>query len=500
MRLSYNEMAACLGLEGLAVDVTAVCAVSDNREAVPNALFVCVSGSRVDGHDFAHAAVAQGASIVLASRPLPDLNAPVLLVPDTIKALGRIAAHERAKTKAKVVAVTGTAGKTTVKEVLAAVLSAHGKTARNAMNRNSQIGMPCALLSTDGDEMFWVLEAGISQEGDMDELGEVLKPDLALILNVGSGHTEGLGKQGVARQKSRLLAHIAPEGVGLVSADYPDLVREARAVCPDAIFFSALGRAVTYRGAYAGPVVAGTENSSVFSDTPNASTTDTETARRGLYRLCLSTIFCDATTPFRGDYGTENSIAVAAAAHLLGLSTEEICAGFAQAHLPPQRFSRARYGAWECIDDTYNANPLSMRRMLDAAADEAAGRLFVAVLGMMGELGGLAASEHEALGLHLADVKPTAVIWKGEHANDVRAGLARGGYSNAFEEAADVPAFLAAWDELERTVFTDKNVPGVVLFKGSRSNRLEDFLAALRDKLNESGAVTVAQGERTHVL
>ena len=136
---------------------------------------------------------------------------------------------------------------------------------------------------------------------------------------------------------------------------------------------------------------------------------------------------CDAVTPFQGAYGAENSIAVAAAAHLLGLSPAEIAEGLGRAQLPPQRFNRERVGAWEIIDDTYNANPLSMRRMLETAAGQARGRAFVPVLGEMGELGAVAEAMHEELGRLLADLGPTAVFWKGGHADEVRAGLARGG-------------------------------------------------------------------------
>lgn len=142
----------------------------------------------------------------------------------------------------------------------------------------------------------------------MDELAPVLRPDLAVILNVGVGHTEGLGKKGVAWHKARLLAHSAPGGLGLVSADYPDLVREARASGAELRYFSAAGKAVAYRAAYAGP----------------ASEHEGAGAARGLYRLWLNGETCEVLAPFRGEYGTENSIAAAAAAHLLGLSAEEI--------------------------------------------------------------------------------------------------------------------------------------------------------------------------------
>ena len=476
MRLTYNEIAAHLGLSALEGDIVLTVAVTDSREAAPGALFVCIPGSRVDGHEFVSAAVALGASAVLASKPLPLAGVPVLLVEDTVKALGKIAALWRDKTRAKVVGVTGTAGKTTLKEVLAQVLAVRGKTAKNALNNNNQIGMPRAMLATDGDEDFWVMEAGISHEGDMEELSSVLRPDLGVILNVGAGHTEGLGKKGVAWHKSRLLTNLAPGGIGLVCADYPDLVRDARATGAELHFFSATGRAVEYRASYAGPAPAtpAAESAAPAATTPTAA--DAPDDRRGLYHLWLDGARCVLTAPFRGEYGAENVVAVAAVAHQLGLSKAEIAQGLAQSNLPVQRFNQTRLGQWLLIDDTYNANPLSMRRMLDAAAERAAGRLFVPVLGEMLELGSQAAEEHEALGRHLADLKPAAIFWKGGHGEDIRAGLTRGGYTGPWFEVYDAAAFASEWAQLAQGAFAGNKTGGVMLFKGSRGNRLERLL------------------------
>lgn len=472
MRLTYNDIAAHLGLSALESDLALTVAVTDSREAAPGALFVCIPGSRVDGHDFVPAAVALGASAVLASKPLPDAGVPVLLVEDTVGALGSIAALWRDKTRAKVVGVTGTAGKTTLKEVLAQVLAVRGKTAKNALNNNNQIGMPRAMLATDGDEDFWVMEAGISHEGDMEELSAVLRPDIGVILNVGAGHTEGLGKKGVAWHKSRLLTNLAPGGIGLVCADYPDLVRDARATGAQLHFFSATGRAVEYRASYAGPAPAAADSAApVAADAPDD--------RRGLYHLWLDGTRCVVTAPFRGEYGAENVIAVAAVAHQLGLSNAEIAQGLTQSSLPVQRFNQTRVGQWLLIDDTYNANPLSMRRMLDAAAERAAGRLFVPVLGEMLELGSQAAEEHEALGRHLADLKPSAIFWKGGHGEDIRAGLTRGGYTGPWFEVYDAAAFASEWAQLATGAFAAHKTGGVALFKGSRGNRLECLLQTL---------------------
>lgn len=472
--MTIAETAAALGLSAAACarregDILTR-AVTDSREAGPGALFVCVPGARVDGHDFAASAVERGALAVLASRELPEVSAlgvPVFVVEDTVKALGKLAARWRDKTSAKVVCVTGTAGKTTLKETLAAILAGHGKTARTPLNHNNQIGMPCAVLDTDGDEAFWVMEAGISHEGDMDDLGAILRPDLAVILNVGPCHTEGLGERGVAWNKAHLLAWLAPGGVGLVNADYADLVAEAVATGVEPVFFSAGGAQVPYRA-------------SADKQAP------------GRVRLELDGEEFVAETPFRASFGAETAAAAGASAKLLGLGADEIRRGLAGAPLPPQRCARKSLGPWQVIDDTYNANPLSMRRMLETAQAEAAGASLplIVVLGEMGELGEGAARHHEELGRLLGRLRPHAIFWKGGHAEDVRAGLAAGQPDalTSWRAVSGPEDFVAAW---EATTALGKG--GVVLFKGSRSNRLEDLLAALETRLAD-------QGEKERVL
>lgn len=475
MRLTVNEASACLGLPQSVEpweNTVLTSVVTDSRAAGPGSLFVCVSGCRVDGHDFAAVAVGQGAGAVLASCPLPHVAVPVFVVPDTVRALGCLAAQWRDKTRARVVGVTGTAGKTTVKEVLAHVLSLAGKTARTAMNHNNQIGMPRALLNTDGDEDFWVMEAGISQEGDMDDLGQVLRPDLALVLNAGAGHTEGLGEKGVAWHKARLLSYLAKGGKGLVCADYPDLAREAKATGADVRFFSVTDRNADFCATYCGAA------------TPPEGVDASAAESYGKFQLWLEGSELEVIAPFRGEYGAENVIAVAAAAHMLGIDASVIAQGLANAHMPAQRFNQVQSGSWLLIDDTYNANPLSMRRMLEAAAEQANSRPFVAVLGAMLELGPQAELEHEALGQRLATLKPAAIIWKGPHAADVRKGLTRAGYTGPWHPVADADDFKNVWNTLQQGSLGAKARAdgGVVLFKGSRSNKLETLMAALTDR------------------
>ena len=462
MRLSFEDIVRAVGgsvIEGASAPSEPLAGVgTDSRAVTPGSLFVCIPGETFDGHDFAGKAAEAGAAALLVSRNPFDGTPPIplVLVDDTVAALGRLARfwRKRLGPDTRVVGLTGTAGKTTVKELLAQVLSRRGKTAKTRMNLNNQIGLPLSMLAADGDEAFWVMEAGISRPNDMDELGSILEPDFGLILNVGPGHAAGLGDRGAAHYKSKLLSYLAPGGTAIVSADYPDLVREARAVRQDLVFFSTTGRQVDYRAAYVVP--AGEDN--------------------GLFRLWLDGVSVDVEAPFRGAFGAENVIAVAAAAHRLGLGAEDIAAGFAGATLPKQRFACSKAGGWLVIDDSYNANPLSFARMLDAAAEMAGDRSdrpLVCVLGEMGELGALSEYDHRALGRRVAGVKPRLVCWKGGHGDAFEAGLKAERYNGVFcpvKTPEDMLKSLAACDL--------GGADGVILFKGSRSNKLETLVNA----------------------
>ena len=158
---------------------------------------------------------------------------------------------------------------------------------------------------------------------------------------------------------------------------------------------------------------------------------------------------------------------------MLGLTAAEIVRGFAAATLPPQRFMRRQCGAWTLIDDSYNANPLSMRRMLEAASETAGGRNFVAVLGEMLELGDLAEKEHETLGRELAELRPAAVFWKGGQFEAVRNGLERGKYTGCTAQVSDEASLRAALEQCGCSPAQG----GLVLFKGSRGNHLETLAA-----------------------
>ncbi len=423
--------------------------VTDSRLVEPGDLFICLAGEHFDGHAFAADAAAKGALAVVAERPVSGVNAPVLMTHGTIEALGRLAAFHRSRTMARVVGVTGTAGKTTVKELLAGILSRRGRTHKNYLNLNNLIGLPMSILEADGDEDFWVLETGISVPGEMEKLAGILRPDLGIIVNIGPAHLEGLGDlAGVAREKARLLEHVLPGGRRVVSFDYPELRAAAGS---SAIGFSC-GDApdARYRGKFLGPA----------------------NGLDGRYLLNLQGEEVEVTLPWQGRFALESALAAAAAAHVLGLSPADIALGLESARPSRQRFQCHKTGNLLLIDDSYNANPLSMAVSLDSARELARGRPLALLLGEMRELGASAASAHEDLGRRVAESGARGLFWVGGHGDDVGRGLVLAGFAGRFQRVETVTGFLMAWREME--------LPDpVLLVKGSRANKLETYVGAL---------------------
>ncbi len=457
MNLLLRDISLCLtgaDLPGPLGDRSIAAVRTDSREVKPGDLFFCLKGERFDAHDFAVQVSEAGAAAIVAERELPGVSCPVLLVQDTLVALGALARFWRGLTRAQVVAVTGTAGKTTVKELIAQTL-AHPQggglsVARNHKNFNNQVGLPLSMLAASGAERAWVMEAGISRPHDMAELGGIVAPDLALVLNIGPAHLEGLGDlSGVAKAKAALLSFVRPGGVALCSLDYPELWAAAKAVRPGVIGFSAQDSGAKYFARFVEALPGG----------------------RGLYEISARGETFAAELPACGAHFAENAAAVAAACTELGLTPTQIAGGLKHAVLPDQRFCCVDAGGWRVVDDTYNANPLSMRRSMEAARLMAANGRLVLVLGDMKELGPGAAGAHEELGALLPGLKPAAVFFAGEHAGAVAKGA---GAAVAVAEVSDPAEVLAALAALPKN-----GQPGTILVKGSRSCRMERYAKVL---------------------
>lgn len=459
--MKLSEAAACLGASQPAQNPELTGASIDSRKTRPGDLFICLHGERVDGHDFAGKAIEAGAAAILAQKELPGISAPVLLVENTEKALGDLARFWRQRTKAEVVCVTGTAGKTTLKDALASILGKAGSMTCANGNQNNQIGLPLTILSGNEDDDFWIIEAGISHAGDMEYLGDIARPDLALILNTGIGHAAGLAERGTAWHKTRLLNYLAKDGRALINADYPDLLAETRKLAIPFETFGANSSECDFR----------------LLDFDN-----------GDCAVNLKGEIAKFKTPFKTCFGGETALAATACAITLGVSPEKIQQGFDDAVMPEHRYRKFATDGYLIIDDVYNANPLSMGRALASARAESPDAPLILALGEMGELGDAAKSAHRELGREIAAAKPALLFWHGDYLDEVKAGIA--------EKLAPESAPHIARTESPRAIadfWRERGFPtgATILFKGSRANRLEDALAAFLKAIKAGEAADV---------
>lgn len=447
MNMTLSEIAQAMGTCCDVHDETEFLQVCiDSRSVQPGDLFVCIVGQKLDGHQFVSQAVAAGATAVVASTPL-DTSVPVLMVRDTTLALGQLARAWRERTRATVIGVTGSAGKTTIKEMLAQVLAGAGRTSKNFRNLNNQIGLPLSVLDMAVDDAYWVLELGISHVGDMDKLGHILAPDAVVITNVGACHLEGLGSlDGVASEKCVLLQHLRAHGLACINADYPLLMAESARYRVRRTFYSGTGGAAPY---------------SCLGQTVHGETVRFELRMpSGLRSFEVSTSV----------HVPENMAAVVALCVELGVSPEVIEQGLLRYMPVPQRFVRSQIGAWTFIDDTYNANPVSMASSIQEAERIAAERPLVLVLGDMLELGPQSRDAHRELGQLIANTACTHCFFCGQHAEDVRSGLH--GFLGAFYSVRSA-------EEVARALADLRSEEGVMLFKGSRGCKMEHYYTFL---------------------
>ena len=361
---------------------------SDSRQIASGDLFIPLVGARFDGHDYIDTALSAGATGCLCSR-VPEALLPgkfYIQVQDTTLALGALAAWYRSLYDIPVVQVTGSAGKTTTKEMIASVLSQRYNTLRTEGNFNNDIGAPLTLLRLMPEHQAAVIETGMNHFGEIRYLGEMVRPDIAVITNVGDAHIENLGntRQGILRAKCEIFENLTPEGIAVLNGD-DELLNTV--TLPQTILRCGVGDGCDVRV-------------TDIDDRGLEGVACTVTIEGEHYRL---------TTSAPGRYMIYPMAMAAAIGRRLGLTREEIAAGVAAYTTVGSRMHLIRLpGERLVIDDCYNANPQSMAeglRML--AASPAQHR--VAVLGDMGELGQLTAQAHRDMGALTRRLGLTAV-------------------------------------------------------------------------------------------
>ncbi|MEU8823805.1 UDP-N-acetylmuramoyl-tripeptide--D-alanyl-D-alanine ligase [Streptomyces sp. NPDC048636] len=436
--------------------------VIDSREVRSGSLFAALAGERVDGHDFARGAVEAGAVAVLATRPVstPDAPVPTIVVPDVIAALGALARAVVRRLGTSVVALTGSAGKTSTKDLIAQLLQRHGPTVWTPGSLNNEIGLPLTALTADETTQHLVLEMGARGKGHIRYLTDLTPPRIGLVLNVGTAHIgEFGGREAIAEAKGELVEALPSAedgGVAVLNADDP-LVRAmaSRTTARTVLFGEREGadvRAANVRLADGG---------------------------RPAFTLHTPTGCSEVTMRLYGEHHVSNALAAAAVAHELGMSVDEIAVALSEAG----QLSRWRMEVTErsdgvtVVNDAYNANPESMRaalRALVAMGAATPGRRTWAVLGRMAELGEESLAEHDAVGRLAVRLNVSKLVAVG---GQEAAWLDMGAKNEGSwgEESVHVSDVRAAVDLLRGELR-----PGdVVLVKASRSVGLEKLAQAL---------------------
>ncbi len=443
--LSVHEIAAIVGgtVEGAGATTVTAPAVLDSRQAEPGGLFVAFAGEHVDGHNYASEASAAGAVAVLGSRPT---SLPTVVVEDAEVALQTLATHVvgRLRDELTVIGVTGSQGKTSTKDLLAAVLSSVASTIATIGSLNNELGVPLTMLRVGSATRFLVLEMGARHIGDIAKLTDLVAPDIAVVLNAGQAHLGKFGsREAIVRAKGELVQGLAPGGTSILNAD-DDAVAAMRSLTD--------GPVLTFgRAAHA-----------------DVRVLDLTTDRFGRPSFTLQT--CDGSTSVAlhlvGVHQALNAAAAVATGLAAGISLDVAAAALSAASLSKWRMElRELATGATLLNDSYNANPESTRAALDALAAIEGGRR-IAVLGEMLELGDDSVAEHRAVGRYAAS-RADIVIAVSEGAQPIAHG--------AGERALAVGDNHAAVEWLRAHV----KAGDVVLVKASRAARLDEIAAAL---------------------
>jgi len=434
----------------------------DSRTITARAVFVAIRGDVHDGHRFIGDVLNHGIRGILIRRDRVDAVRALLqthgdvacvAVADTTRALGDLGGFHRRRSPAAVVAITGSNGKTTTRRMAAEILSRRFTVLEPAKNLNNQVGVPLTLLRLEPAHQWAVLELGTNQPGEIARLSEICTPDIGVITNIGPAHLEGLGSlEGVLREKSALLAGLAPGGRAVLNADDPRLRPLAGASGAGALLF---GRS---------------------ADAAVRAEQIQETGLGIRFELLLP----EQRTPVQlrafGRFMVHNALAAAAVGHALGLDIADIRTGL-EAFVPVRgRMDVSELaGGIHLIDDTYNANPASMEGAMDALHRLRGAARSLLVLGDMRELGRDAAARHREVGRLAARIGAAKLLACGDFAADVAAGARQGGMA-----AADI--VIGTRSEVQTALLQALKAGDWLLVKGSRAMGMEAVVRAVRDR------------------
>lgn len=434
----------------------------DTRKLLPGALYVALPGARVDGHDHVRTAKEAGAGAALVSREragaLAGLGIPLLVVENPSLALQALATGYRRKLGLTVVGITGSTGKTTVKEMIACLLSGSMPTACTMGNWNNEVGLPLSILAIPPGTKVGVLELGISHPGEMAPLCGIALPDHGVITNVGPVHLEFFESvAAIAREKGELFRSLPASGTAVLSLDEPHFGL-LKSLVPGKVVTTSLRSNCA------------ADYALVQDDPRTGDCTVVDRADGQTHRFRM-------TMP--GLHNRHNALLAVAVARGLGVSWESLATAFERYVAPPMRWERREVAGLTVINDAYNANPVSMQAALRTFREmDAAGRKWLA-LGDMLELGAGGIEAHLAIGRSLANGPWAGLVTVGPLGARIAEGALVAGMPGAFVRTCGTAAEAAIYLK-ERMVKGD-----VLLLKASRGKRLEDIIPGLIEKAKD---------------
>jgi UDP-N-acetylmuramoyl-tripeptide--D-alanyl-D-alanine ligase len=443
--LSLGSVAAALEGRLLGADATFDAVSTDSRKIVPGQLFVALKGPTFDGHDYLADVAAKGAVAALVQREVKGVGLPQLLVADTRLALGRLGALNRAAFTGRLAAVTGSSGKTSVKEMLAAILRTQGPVLATQGNLNNDLGAPLTLLQLSAEHRGAVIELGANHVGEIAYTVSLTRPQVAIITNAGNAHVgEFGGPEKIVEAKGEILEGLAEDGVAVLNLDdkaFP--IWRARAKGRRVLSFALSNGAADF-------------HASELDRDARGCMAFTLNGPAGRARVQLNLL---------GQHNVANALAAAAAAHALGVPLIGIVSGLESLQpVKGRAVAQLAPNGVRVIDDSYNANPVSMCAAVDILAGFS-GRTILA-LGDMGELGEWAEQGHREVGAYAAG-KVSALYAVGPLM--VHAVAAFGENGRHFTDQAGMIEALRA----------EQEIPTTILIKGSRSAAMDKIVAAL---------------------
>jgi len=441
IRISVDKLAAVVGGCGDYSSATACGVCIDSRAVKAGNVFFAIAGENFDGHEYVEQALDNGAVCGICSRDVEIGEKVIVRVDDTVKALGRLANFWRNEAGFKVVAITGSAGKTTTRQIACHVLSEHFKCHQAEKSFNNNIGLPLTLLGADSDCEVVIAEIGTNNPGEISELTAIAEPNVAVVNNIFPAHLEGLGSiEGIIAEKASIAEGLKPGGRFLINGDYAGLVDHCRQSGFEFVSF----------GTGAGCDIMAEKFIS-----------------KG-FRGTVTIDGIDISVPLGGMGSLHNAVAAWAVCREFGITAGQFAEAVKTLPALSMRMDVKEIGAVTVIDDCYNANPASMRNaiefLMSLAGEQKKRSVFVC--GDMAELGEDSNRLHEELGEVIAKAKIDIVLVTGRQGERVAGSIRR------LQHDAEVFAFTDV-GELCENIINYVRTDDIILIKGSRSGRLE---------------------------